>query len=252
MLTHTALAILRLGQALECSAPTAAVRLDHAIVVVRNLDSASSLLAPLGFRFKQGRLHPDSLLNRHIKFRDGSEVELMTLAGAPTSQMARDYAAMLAAGEGGVYAALWTTDMDKVRAAASRLGVPRLTQAGAWQFLSLPDVFDTQAIFFGAGGLAANDPDSVLAHANDAQSLAAVWLEAGPLLDSLLTALGARACGTVSLPDGRSGTRWGLSRGSVVVVRSKTRRLLGVELTRSRPARTEVHEALPGFWILLR
>jgi hypothetical protein len=61
-------------------------------------------------------LHPDGLLNRHIKFRDGTEVELMTVSGAPRSRMARDYASLLAAGEGGVYAALWTNDM-----AASRL-----------------------------------------------------------------------------------------------------------------------------------
>jgi hypothetical protein len=230
----------------------AAVRLDHAIVVVKNLDSASSRLAPLGFRFKPGRLHPDSILNRHIKFRDGTEIELMTLAGAPTSQMAQDYATLLAAGEGGVYAALWTTDMDRVRVAASRLGAPRLTQSGAWQFLSLPEVFDTKAVFFGAGGLSANDPDSVLVHANAAQSLAAVWLEGGPLLDSLLTALGARVCGNAPLPDGRTGTRWGLSRGTVVVVRGKARRVLGVELARARSAQTEVREALPGFWILLR
>ena len=261
MLKQTALTILgiaafaavpALGQTLECSAPTATIRLDHAIVVVRNLDSASLRLAPLGFRFKPGRLHPDSILNRHIKFRDGTELELMTLAGTPTSQMAQDYARLLAAGEGGVYAALWTTDMDRVRLAASSLGVPRLTQAGAWQFLSLPDVADTRAVFFGAGGLSANDADTVFAHANGAQGLAAVWLEGGPLLDSLLTALGSRVCGSAPLPNGRRGTRWGLSRGSLVVVRGKAGRVLGVELTRSRSGPPEVREALPGFWILLR
>ena len=236
----------------QCTAPSAAIRLDHAIVVVRNLDSVEARLRPLGFRFKQGRLHPDSILNRHIKFRDGSELELMTVAGMPTSQMARDYAALLSAGEGGVYAALWTTDMDAVHAAASRFGKPRVTQSGAWQFLSLPDVFDTQAIFFGAGGLAANDPDSVLAHANGAERLSGAWVEGGPVLDSLLTALGARSCGAANLPDGRKGTRWGLSRGTIVVVRGKGRRVLGVELMRSRSAPAVVHEALPGFWILLK
>lgn len=239
------------GQNSQCSAPNAAIRLDHAIVVVKDLDSAASRLGPAGFRFKPGRLHPDSILNRHIKFRDGTELELMTLAGTPTSQMARDYATLLSRGEGGVYAALWTSDMGRVHAAAARLGAPRLTQAGAWQFLSLPDVFDTHTVFLGAGGLAANDPDSVLAHPNGAMGLRATWVEGGPDLDSLLTALGSHPCGVVKLPNGRVGTRWALLKGTLVVVRGTTRRVLGVELERTGK-RPEQLEPLPGFWIVLR
>lgn len=239
------------AQARGCTAPNAAIRLDHAILLVRDLDAAAARLAPIGFHFKLGRLHLDSLLNRHIKFRDGTEIELMTVAGTPTSPMAHDYAALLAAGEGGVYAALWTTDMDRVRVAAARFGSPRLTQAGAWQFLSLPEVGDAQAVFFGAGGLPANDVDSVVMHPNGARRLAAVWLEGGPTLDRLLTTLGARPCGTTKVPDGRSGRRWALLRGSLVVVRGATHRVLGVELDRARTAKSELHEPLPGFWILL-
>jgi len=260
MSTRTATALLALGtlqataprELSDCIAPAAAIRLDHVVVVVRNLDTATSRLAQLGFRFKPGRLHPDSILNRHIKFRDGTEIELMTLAGAPTSQMARDYATLLAAGEGGAYAALWTTEMGGVRSAASGLGEPRLTRSGAWEFLSLPDVLDTHAVFFGAGGLSAYDPDSALAHPNEVRGLAAVWLEGGPLLDSLLTALGARSCGPVTLAGGPKGTRWALSRGTIVVVRGSGQRVLGVELTRDRPGPAEVREPFPGFWILLR
>jgi hypothetical protein len=239
-------------QAEGCAAPQAAVRLDHAIVVVRDLDSAAARFAPLGFRFKLGRLHPDSILNRHIKFRDGTELELMTVAGTPTSRMARDYARLLAAGEGGVYAALWTTDMERVRRAAARLGEPRLTQLGAWQFLSLPTVQETHAVFFGAGGLPANDPDSVLNHPNGATGLATAWIEAGPALERLLLQLGARRCGQVTLPDGREGVQWGLARGSLVVVRGSTRRVVGVEIARPGQPALERYMPLPGFRVLLR
>jgi len=228
------------------------IRLDHVIVVVQSLDTAAARLGPLGFRFKPGRLHPDSIVNRHIKFRDGTELELMTVVGKPTSPMARDYATLLAAGEGGVYAALWTTDLKRVQDAAARLGRPRLTQAGGWQFLSLPGAPDVRAVFFGAGGLFANDADSVLAHPNGAQGLAAAWLEGGRMLDALLLALGAQACETVNLPDGRSGVRWGLSRGTLVVVRGGAGRVLGVELERGHSAAPQSLEPLPGFWILLR
>lgn len=125
-------------------------RLDHAIIVVRNLDSAATRFAALGFRFKLGRLHQDSLLNRHIKFRDRTELELMTIAGTPTDRMAREYAALLATGEKGVYAALWVDDMGTVKTAAKALGLPtRSTVLEPWEFVSLPTTPGATAIFFG-------------------------------------------------------------------------------------------------------
>ena len=243
-----------------CRAGPGAPRLDHAIVVVRNLDSAAVRFGPLGFRFKAGRLHPDSLLNLHIKFRDRTEVELMTLAGRPTSRMARGYADLLATGEKGVYVALWTDGLDSVKASASRMELPvRATTLGAWQFLSFPGVDDAGAIFFGAGGLPPNDPDSILAHPNGAVSLTGAWIEAGSVVEELLGRLGSRTCGTLTLPDGRTGRRWALGRGSLVIVRPRpgaaTPRVLGVELQRA-PGRlgppASLREPLPGFWVFFR
>jgi hypothetical protein len=242
-----------------CVAAPGAPRLDHAIVVVRDLDSAAARFRPLGFRFKPGRLHPDSLLNLHIKFRDRTEVELMTLAGTPTSRMARDYSDLLATGEKGVFVALWTDGLNPVKASAERMALPvRATTLGAWQFLSFPGIADAAVIFFGAGGLPAVDPDSILAHPNGAVSLAAAWIEAGLVVDELLGRLGSRACEAVTLPDGRTGRRWALAGGSLVIVRpsagATAARVLGVELVRAPgllgpPTR---QEPIPGFWVLLR
>jgi hypothetical protein len=240
------------AQAATCSAPDAAARLDHAIVVVRDIDAAAGRFAPLGFRFKLGRLHADSLLNRHIKFRDGTGLEFMTLAGRPTSRMAREYRELLDAREGGVYAALWTTDIERARTAAARFGSPRLTQLGAWQFLSVPSAPETHAIFFGAGGYPANDPDSVVAHPNGAQRLAAAWIEGGPTLERLLGSLGSHACGNYRLPDGRVGVRWALAGGSLVVIPDSGRRLVGVEIERAQSGAASLSEPLRGFWVLLR
>ena len=235
----------------RCRSPEALVRLDHAIVVVRDLDSAAARFAKLGFVFKQGRLHPDSLLNRHIKFRDGTEVELMTVAGTPTSRMSREYRRLLDAGEGGVYAALWTDDIEKVEKVAAGLGGTRITRAGAWTFLGLPGIPDAGAVWIGGGGLPANDPDSVLAHANGADGLVAAWVEAGPTLDTLLARLGSRRCGEATLPDGRRGVRWGLAKGSLVVVRDIGRRVAGVEVERKGGTAASLGEPLRGFWVRL-
>jgi hypothetical protein len=173
--------------------------------------------------------------------------------------MARDYADLLATGEKGVYVALWTDGLDPVKASAERMALPvRATTLGAWQFLSFPGIADAAAIFFGAGGLPPNDPDSILAHPNGAVSLAAAWIEAGPVVDELLRTLGSTACEPVTLPDGRIGKRWPLAAGSLVIVRpsagSTTARVLGVELTRApgRSGPPSRQEPIPGFWVLLR
>jgi hypothetical protein len=38
----------------------------------------------LGFTLKQGQLHANGLDNRHLKFEDGTELELMTVGSTPT------------------------------------------------------------------------------------------------------------------------------------------------------------------------
>jgi hypothetical protein len=241
-----------------CVAPAAAIRLDHAIVVVHDLDKAADRLAPLGFRFKPGRPHLDGLLNRHIKFRDGTELELMTVVGTPGSRMAGDYASLLAAGEGGVYAALWTDDPDRVRSEATALGhVPRTTRSGLLQFIGFPEVADAAAVWVGAGSLAVKDSESVLAHENRADGLAAAWIEGGPDMERLLRSLGSRPCGPAALAGGLTGERWALARGSLVLVPPRTaatRRLLAVELRRAADVATPgwTAEPLPGFRIVVR
>lgn len=81
------------------------LRLDHVVLVVSNLEQAQAELIPLGFRFKPGRRHANNLLNRHIRFRDSTELELMTLTGPPLDASARDYARLLRKGPGGAYVA---------------------------------------------------------------------------------------------------------------------------------------------------
>lgn len=236
----------------SCTAAGAAPALDHVVLVVRDLDVAGAGFARHGFRLKQGRLHPNNLLNRHIKFRDGTSIELMTVAGEPGDGMAREYAGLLAAGEGGVYAAFTVSDITGPERAARSLRLDaKRSGSGGWRFLSFPPSSPAAAVFFGAGSFVVQDPDSLVAHEPDVAGLAEVWLEAGPQLGALLERLGARRCGDARAADGVRGERWALSRGSVVIVpaRAPARpRVLGVVLRRRAPGDSTVrpHEA---FWI---
>ncbi len=234
------------------------VRLDHVVLIVSDLDSAAAPFAQLGFRFKPGRLHANNLVNRHIKFRDGTGIELMSLAGPPADSMALRYEALLARGAGGAYVALHTNDLDAVAAEARRLGLAtRRASSGPWRFLGFPGPSDASAVFFVAGGIAANDPDSVTAHRNGALALTQAWVEGGPLLDSLLFAVGGRLAEYVQGPDARRGARWQLAAGQVVVVPrafpDEWPRPVGAVLGRTHLAAAPIsfHRLPLRFWVTL-
>ena len=235
-----------------------AARLDHVILIVRDLDSAAAPLTQLGFRFKPGRLHANNLVNRHIKFRDGTGIELMALAGPPKDSMAIRYGAVLERGEGGAYVALRSDDLDAIAAAAERLGLAtRRTASGPWSFLGFAGPSDPSAVFFTSGGAPANDPDSMTRHRSGALALTEAWVEGGPLLDSLLLAAGGRHEGPAVSAEGRRGARWRLASGRVVVVRradpAAWPRPLGVTLGRTRYAAVppSLLRLPTGFWLVL-
>jgi hypothetical protein len=270
MIQHVAL-LFQLTTQQPCMAAASAPALDHAIVVVRDLERAATAFRNLGFKIKQGRLHPNGLLNRHIKFPDGTEIELMTVQGKATDAMARDYADLLAAGEGGVYVALKlgsadrssrrtdlldlaSTVMDAERNAVAAGLKPHRSSSGSWQFLGFPNASPAGAVFFSFGDFTVQDADSIFGHTPPVSGLAEVWLEGGAALGDYLRALGAAPCDSVRTSDGRVGRRYILRRGAVVLVppRNAARpRVLGAVLSSTAP-RADVLRPIPEFWLRYR
>ena len=256
MLAQVAL-IAQIASAASVSAcvSAAAPALDHAIIVVRDLDRAAKTFRTAGFRIKAGRLHANGLLNRHIKFRDGTEIELMTVHGSAGDEMARDYADLLEAGEGGVYVALRARNVATVQREAASLGLDtRRSSSGVWPFLSFGRSSPAAAVFFTSGDVVVTDADSIFQHVPRVTALAEVWLEGGPELGQLLRRLGARVCDTITAVDGRIAQRYGLSSGTVVllpVVGNARPRVLGAVLETPTGRRDKV-QPHGQFWIQYR
>ncbi len=246
----------RIGAQTSCRASASAPSLDHAILMVRDLDSAATGFTRLGFRIKPGRPHANGLLNRHVKFRDGSGIELMTVSGRPGDAMARNYASLLEGGERGVYVALRVPELSRAERAAAALRLEtRRSSSGPWSFLSFPPSSPAAAVFFTSGGAPVRDADSVVAHAPPVAGLAEVWIEGGAGLGELLAALGAARCGGARGPDGRVGLRCSLSRGALDVVpaRSGARpRVLGTVLRSRARGRSRVVYPHEKFWLQYR
>jgi catechol 2,3-dioxygenase-like lactoylglutathione lyase family enzyme len=165
------------------------IRLNHVPVVVSDLDAASRTYTRLGFALKEGRPHPNGLLNRHVKFPDGTEVELITAPRA-VDRTTTYYQQAVRQGDGPAFLSLFTSAPAEVAARARALGSP-VEQDGA--NLSWPDADPLRYVFFAPLNHSPTDRPEHFAHRNGAIALVGVRL-AGPLDAErrLLQSLGLR------------------------------------------------------------
>jgi len=172
--------------------------LDHVTLVVRDLEAARGAVRNLGFRVKEGRLHPNGIRNAHVKTRSGASLELLTVdstIGQPDHQ-SREYLDFLAAGEGGAFIALGGAPVDSVAARLEPLALDYTIERGlAWDYLTFPPDSDLRHLYFIDMHTTPNDPDSVVVHMNGAIDISAVALDGAPRLASILGAVGAVRCG---------------------------------------------------------
>jgi hypothetical protein len=199
------------------SEPIAA--LDHMPLVVSDLDAAAVAYSKLGFALKPGRPHDNGIRNRHLKFPDGSGIELLSPERGPKDESAAHYAAELAVGEGPVHFALHARDDARLTAALRSAGIAFHREDGA---LSLDDPA-LSFLFFGGDNRSPTDRPEHFAHANSATAMIGVWFalepEAASRLSRLLLALGAKR-GRDALPLGK-GVRvdvYALSNGRIALL----------------------------------
>ena len=182
-----------------CRTPGSGMSVDHVVIGVSDLESAAGDFQSLGFRLKPGRLHPNGLTNAHVKFADGTALELMSLEGEPTDPVAFAYATFLRNGEGGAFLAI-EAEPDRVTEAANILGLPsQLTRSGPFTWVTVddsdgnPDV-EPSPVFFISYLDRPADPDSLLVHDVGAIGIGSVLLDATGSLADLLTLMGAADC----------------------------------------------------------
>jgi catechol 2,3-dioxygenase-like lactoylglutathione lyase family enzyme len=145
----------------------AVVGLDHIPLAVRDLDAAAADYRRLGFTLKQGRPHADGIRNLHAKFRDGTEIELIT-APAARDALTSFYVEHLKAGDGPAFLGLYAPDLD---AADAALDVPHAHQDG---LVTLEGPL--RWLFVGGRNASPTDRPEHFEHPNGADGLIGVWL----------------------------------------------------------------------------
>src|SRR5690242_21485971 len=96
---------------------------EHTPIVVGDLEKAQADFRAMGFAIKPGRPHADGIRNAHVKFPDGTELELIT-APAPVDALTSEYYARQQRGDGPVYFGLMAPDHAALAARLRALGAP--------------------------------------------------------------------------------------------------------------------------------
>ena len=101
------------------------VGLDHIPIAVADLEQAADDFMRLGFTLKPGRVHENGIRNRHLKFADGSEIELITATKARDA-LTREYLRHLEKGDGPAFVGFFAPDPKALKTALGDLGKPKL------------------------------------------------------------------------------------------------------------------------------
>ncbi len=217
----------------------AIVGLDHIPTVVSDLERAQDTYRRLGFSLKPGRAHANGLRNAHVKFEDGSGIELIAPPHEATDELTRDYRERLRHGEGPAYLSLHARDKTALIAALNAAGI-------AFEDDGLLTLSDPQLrfLFFVQDNRSPTDRPEHFAHANSANAMTGVWLAldepAAAALKRLLLALDAGHTRASVRPPGTSrgnavaADLFRVNNGRIVVVpkraeANETRTILGAE-----------------------
>jgi hypothetical protein len=219
--------------------------LDHMPVAVADLDRAVADFQRLGFVLKPGRPHDDSIRNRHVKFPNGGEIELIT-ASAPMDALARSYVDWIKIADG---PAFWSVRSGDFTALISALAAKGLAASRKGELVTMSEDTFPHRLFFGERGLSPTDGPQYWAHPNGAYQLRAVWLAGAAGEKQLLSDLGARPGGAACAPFDAKAEVLTLPEGDQVIFSSAEKRppereILGATvLVKSLPAARRVLDA---------
>ncbi len=144
--------LLVVAATISASAQQKVLGLDHIPLVVKDLARATADFERLGFVLKDGRPHDNGLRNQHVKFADGTEIELISPTEA-VDALSLQYVDWLRDGDGAFSVGLY------------RPGSKNTPPPG---------------VFFDARQHSPTDRPEHFEHPNSAFALSGVWLAGSP------------------------------------------------------------------------
>ena len=202
--------------------------IDHIPVVVRDLEKAQADFRSMGFAIKPGRFHADGIRNAHVKFPDGTEIELITAPRA-VDELTSEYRAKMETGEGPVYFGLFAPAPGAVWARLRALRVEAQDNDVTFTF---PPTSPLHPLFLGRRNKAPTDRPEYFAHQNSAVRLSALWVSDSAELRGLLQGFGVplTPIGSCSVIGVAKGIRAALPEGNLYLVPSGATTVVGARV----------------------
>jgi catechol 2,3-dioxygenase-like lactoylglutathione lyase family enzyme len=228
--------------------PALVAGLDHIVIAVNDLEAAARRYQAFGFALKPGRPHDNGIRNQHVKFPDGTELELLT---APEARDALTtlYRRHLAAGDGPAFLALYAPEGDALVTRLSGAGIAALRSN---VLVSFSDESGLRHIFFGPRNHSPTDKPEHFAHANSARRLVGAWLASddfGRETKLFDVSGGVRRAGEIRVPDRTSAPVVTIGDGDVYLLPAsrqlvKGRKVIGatVSVTSIASVRTSLEQ----------
>lgn len=190
------------------------IGIDHIPIAVRDLDKATRFYQSLGFAIKPGRPHNNSIRNQHIKFTNGTELELIT-ASASTDTLSTEYCKLLKQGEGPVFFGIYSTQRAVI---ARRLNNVNKSYEYQENAITFTEGDPYHLLFFGSRNHSPTDKPEHFAHTNTAISLTGVWLATDDSI-GLLKIIGTDAVKKqVDVPFTKTATVATLKEGEIMLL----------------------------------
>lgn len=120
--------------------------IDHISIVVSNLDEAKKTFKDLGFTIKPGRTHANSIENAHIKFENGTAIELIT-ALQPLDELSGQYFHEKSNGDGPLFLSMGMDDHEQAVEMLKDFQ-PILTEGGYYKWLTFPKFSGLDYMYF--------------------------------------------------------------------------------------------------------
>ncbi len=145
---------------------------DHIPIAVENLERSTDLFKKLGFTLKQGRFHSNGIRNQHIKFSNGTELELITSHNR-NDALSTEYENFISEGEGPAFVGLFTDDFEALN---NQLQKNNIKYELEGKMLTFPIYNELHSLFFGTRSPSPTDKPEYFIHRNTAFSLVGTWI----------------------------------------------------------------------------
>jgi len=194
------------------------VRIDHVIAVYNDLENVVKNYEDLGFTLKQGYKHKNGLINAHIKFKNGTSVELISVSENPIDKISKTYASLLKNGEGGVFIALSGLSVDELKEKLKDTDIKySIERNQSWDYVTFNDS-NLEHLFFISYKIQINDSQKMLIHKNDLEKIGNVWIEGNDKVKYLFKILGMESVGFISDNEIGKGEKFKTSSGDIVII----------------------------------